>query len=342
MAATTTVSIIICTRNRARHLRETLDAVVQLDIPADIAAELVVVDNGSADDTAEVVRALDPEHMTVRYVYEGRTGKGHAYNAGLVASRGRVLLFTDDDVRPPRDWVERMCRPIIHGAVDAIAGGVTIPKQLERPWLVGFLRGWVACTEGMMGTEPPPSYPLIGANMAFARCVLEKVPAFDPALGPGALGFGEETLFTYQLQAAGYRTRVNWEITVEHHFEAGRLNLASFERDADKRAASQAYIAHHWEHRDLKHAYLQYLWHRLKLACLEIWHWRDQRFRQEPTPWRMALLYEISLRRHYCHERVGPRNYERFGLIKLASPSPTTRAFGTGDSATASAFAAAH
>src|SRR5688572_15573077 len=197
------VSILICTRDRADDLRQTLDAIGQVRVREEITAEVIVIDNASADQTSNVAnRAILANAIPVRCVTESRPGKGYAYNRGMAAARGDVLLFTDDDVRPPTDWIEGMCGPILRGEADAVAGGVRLAPHLERPWLTDFLRVWVACTDGIDSDHPTS---MVGANMAFSRKVLERVPAFDPELGPGALGFDDEAMFAWQLLEAGYR-----------------------------------------------------------------------------------------------------------------------------------------
>src|SRR5258708_4953396 len=98
------VSILICTRNHAASLRETLHSLAQVHLPETLSCELIVVDNGSTDDTAAVVRSSAFPQIPVRYLHEPRPGKGHAYNTGLAEARGNILLFTDDDVRLPRQW----------------------------------------------------------------------------------------------------------------------------------------------------------------------------------------------------------------------------------------------
>jgi glucosyl-dolichyl phosphate glucuronosyltransferase len=70
------VSIIICTRNRAESLLQTLESIGQCEIPADMPAELLVVDNGSVDHTREVVEQTALPNMRVRYVLEPKKGNG--------------------------------------------------------------------------------------------------------------------------------------------------------------------------------------------------------------------------------------------------------------------------
>ena len=144
---------------------------------------MLVVDNGSLDRTRRVVRQAKFWGRAPRYLYEPRPGVSYARNAGLAAARGEVLLWTDDDVRPGRTWIEAMCRPILDGRADAVAGRVKLPDYLERPWLRPWHRVCLAVDAPTTG-----DFDLTGANMAFARRVLEKVPAFDLELGPGALG----------------------------------------------------------------------------------------------------------------------------------------------------------
>jgi glycosyltransferase involved in cell wall biosynthesis len=246
-----TVSIIICTRNRAESLRPTLASIGRAEVPAGWQAELMVVDNGSTDDTAEVVRDARLGNMTVRYLSEPWGGLSFARNTGLRETSGEIILFTDDDVRVPEHWIEGMGREIFNGHADAVAGGVVFPPLLDfavNSCRFRTRRGWLASTEEI---DPQRPKRLVGANMAFHRRVLERVPGFDVELGAGALGFGEETLFSWRLLAAGYRLAGALDTAVEHHFDLKRLTEEGLVESALKMARSHAFIVYHWEHRRL-------------------------------------------------------------------------------------------
>lgn len=232
------VSIVICTRNRCEHLRESLAQMASIAVPEAWRVELVVVDNGSSDGTRAVVEAAGLPNMPVRYVYEPKAGKAHAYGAGLAVAHGTVLLMTDDDTRVPRDWIEQMCRPILEGEGDAVQGGVTIAPHLERPWLRGVLRVWVA------EVNDPQYRPegLVGANMAVSRKAMTAVGPFNTSLGPGAVGFFEDTAFGWALEASGRRILYRPSAAVEHHFAADRLTLDAFLDSARRMAASRAVV----------------------------------------------------------------------------------------------------
>jgi glucosyl-dolichyl phosphate glucuronosyltransferase len=232
------ISIIICTRNRVDSLKSTLESIGRAAVPCDLDAELLVVDNGSTDSTRETVASMPSGNLVIRYVQEGRKGKGYAYNTGIASARGEVFLFTDDDVRVSDDWIEGMCRPILDGTADAVQGGIRIATHLDRPWLTGALRVWLAVAED---PERPPEG-LVGANMAFGRKAVGIAGGFDTRLGPGAAGFFDDTLFGWALQRAGQRVLYRPQISVEHHFSPDRLSLGSFMRTARGMALSRAIV----------------------------------------------------------------------------------------------------
>jgi glycosyltransferase involved in cell wall biosynthesis len=312
-AAMMKVSIIICTRNRADSLRETLASISRCKVPADFDAELIVVDNGSTDRTREVIEAAGLPNMRVRYVQELNAGLCRARNRGLAESDAEIFLFTDDDVRVPTDWIERMCRPIASAGADAVAGGVKLAPHLQRPWLTGFLRILVASTEDVVR---PEDVQLVGANMAFSRRVLEKVPAFDPELGAGALGFSEETLFSWQLGRAGFKITANLETTVEHHFDPDRLTRDAFLVIGERMGRSKAYVHYHWSHRELPHPRLVKIWTTAKLNLRRALSMLASGG-TKPNPWEVAYISKLHFVRQYGQERLRPHNYERYGFRKI-------------------------
>src|SRR5690242_5399213 len=94
------VSIIICTRDRAQSLKKTLGSLSSVRIPAGWNVEIIVVDNGSRDETKAVVNdASAPGSATIHYLYHGELGKSAGLNAAVARSKGNVLLFADDDVQ---------------------------------------------------------------------------------------------------------------------------------------------------------------------------------------------------------------------------------------------------
>jgi glycosyltransferase involved in cell wall biosynthesis len=317
MAAAVLVSIAVCTRNRAEALRRTLAALARTELPCGIPAEVLIVDNGSTDGTRDVAASFTAPGVAVRYLAEPRPGVAHARNAALVAARGDVILFLDDDVRPPSRWLEPMCRPILAGAADAVAGGVHIPPSLERSWMEPLHRAWLADT-GFI--DPHTPHEMVSANMAIGRHVLARVPGFDHELGPGALGQGEDALFSWQLLHAGFRIGPALDVAVEHHFDPHRLVRRSFRDTAERRGRALAYQDYHWKHVDLPDARrrLHRRWVRFLLARAR--DWRSPLRREGMATWEMLAREQLAFLRQWQVESARPRNYERFGLVKRAAP----------------------
>jgi glycosyltransferase involved in cell wall biosynthesis len=310
----TSVSIIICTRDRAESLAGTLAAMANLHVPHGIPAEVVVVDNGSQDRTRDVVRQAKLANMQLRYVLEPCPGQSVARNRGMAEADGQIILFTDDDVRPGVGWVEGMCRPILEGEADAVAGGVRLAPHLQRRWMTPLHRSWLASTEYLDGGHPQE---MVGANMAFARRVLQRVPGFDVELGPGALGQGDDALFSWQVMEAGYRLVAALHVEVEHHCEKSRLTRESFFAAAARHGRTRAYLRYHWEHTHEEDVEGQLAQQEEQLADLRRRSWRYWLGWPRMPAWELVMLRRIAYLKQWMVERQRPRNYERRGLVKI-------------------------
>lgn len=321
------VSILICTRNRAGHLQDTLRSINCLSVPEYLDPVLVVVDNGSTDATSEVLNDPPVKNMPVQRVLEPETGVARARNTALRETNGEILLWLDDDVRVPPDWLARMTQPVLEGEVDAVAGKVVLAPPLTKSWMQPFHRTALASTESI-DSEAPKN--IISANMAFSRSVLGKVSGFDPELGPGSqVGALEDVLFSWQLREAGYSIGTVTDMAVEHHFDEQRLSRESFIQAAKARGRSLSYIQYHWLHHTVNdwvhrsHAYQIWRHPRLVLAkrfldqtvqqCLQ-WLRRDQMPIRKREFWTIMNLYSLK---QYLRERTRPRNYAERGLSKL-------------------------
>jgi glycosyltransferase involved in cell wall biosynthesis len=290
-------------------LHETLASLERIHRPSDLPAEVVVIDNASTDTTREVATSWRLPGLPARYAREERPGVAHARNAALAIAAGRVILFLDDDVRPPPGWLAAMSDPILSGAADGVAGGVRLADHLRRPWMEPLHLAWLAATDYLARDAPQE---MVSANMALGRHVLTRVPAFDPELGPGALGQGEDSLFSWQLLRAGFRIASALDVVVEHHFDPARLLRASFRATAERRGRTLAYQRHHWEHVELPDAR-----RRLVHAWLRsLVHLRVHQPREGMAAREMLAREEVAFLREWPATSRRPRNYDRFGLVK--------------------------
>ena len=98
------VSVIIPTYNRADGVREAVESVLRQTEPP---LEIIVVDDGSTDGTAETLKTYGD---SVRYIYQNNSGAAAARNAGIAASRGDIVAFIDSDCVAEKPWLSALCR----------------------------------------------------------------------------------------------------------------------------------------------------------------------------------------------------------------------------------------
>jgi glycosyltransferase involved in cell wall biosynthesis len=309
-----TASIIICTRNRATSLLKTLDSLKKISIPRNAQIELLVIDNGSTDDTTEIVKECSIPQINSRCICEDNLGVSYARNRGLAEAKGEIVLFIDDDVRPTEEWMVNILTYFDHRNVDAVAGKVTLPVESLRPWMTKLHRTRLASTEGINPEKPAE---MIGANMAFKRHVLDRVPRFDIALGPGALGFGEDSLFSQQLLEAGYQIAFANDAVVEHRFGVQRLSRLEWLSSAVKRGNTKAYIHHHWEHKEIQNPHYKYLREIFNLNYWRANHREDCRLVEGCVVEEMQRVRRAAFYKQYLIEKRRPRNFEVHGLVKI-------------------------
>jgi dolichol-phosphate mannosyltransferase len=116
------ISIIIPVYNEFRTFHQVMDRVKRAPLPADCSKEIIVVDDGSTDGTAQVIG----EHLTagdVRgYRLVSNSGKGSAIRKGIELATGEVILIQDGDLEyDPNDY-ERLIAPIVNGQADVVYG----------------------------------------------------------------------------------------------------------------------------------------------------------------------------------------------------------------------------
>jgi glycosyltransferase involved in cell wall biosynthesis len=307
------VSIIVCTRNRAENLRASLHEIGNLVVPEGWHVELLVVDNGSTDHTRAVINEVGLNKMNLRYISEPKTGVSNARNTGLAATQGEIILFIDDDLLPDRDWLWRIGTPLMDGKCDAAVATVRLAEHLQRPWLEPVHKAWLAAPDLAEDIE----LELTGASMGFHRTILKRVPAFDPELGGGAMGFGEDTLFSWQLCEAGYRLHRVPDALAIHHPEPARLLRSQWLAAASKRGPTVAYLLHHWQHGEVRNPLMRAYYFAAKLRLRRILQPPVSMDTEGCAPWEMSYVLTIEKCRHFLKERRRRRNYSKRGLVRL-------------------------
>ncbi len=163
------ISVVVCTRNGERTIGDCLRGLGQLEYPN---FEVIVVDDGSIDATAAIVR----EHA-VRLISIRNSGLAVARNTGLEAATGEIVAFIDDDAWPDPHWLTYLAASFIRSA-HAGVGGPNIPPPGE-----GSIADCVANAPGgpihvLLNDQEAEHIP--GCNMAFRKACLQAIGGFDP------------------------------------------------------------------------------------------------------------------------------------------------------------------
>ncbi len=217
-----TISVLVCTYNRASMLREALESVARQHLIGSATWELLVVDNGSTDNTAEVVAEFSAAYGSqVRSFYEPRPGVAAARNRAVSEAQGEWVAFLDDDELAEPDWLETLYSfATLHG-VPCIAGAVKLklPADVVTPI--------PAAIAGVLGATPPVPRPMQlrgrtvpgTGNVLIRRDLFKTVGAFDETL----VEAGEDNDFFRRVRAAGHPLWRTPHAIVQHIIPAERL-----------------------------------------------------------------------------------------------------------------------
>jgi glycosyltransferase involved in cell wall biosynthesis len=179
------VSVIIPTFNRAPSLVRLLEDLGRQD--GSLEYEVIVVDNGSSDDTASTVARRRAADSRVRYLREPMPGASCARNAGIAVATAPILAFIDDDVCPSRDWIASIYRAFeAHPEIDCVGGRIEPWWPMAPPrWLTPAHWGPLALQMGRGETghvdRDHASACLVTANFACRASVFRDVGGFSPA-----------------------------------------------------------------------------------------------------------------------------------------------------------------
>ncbi|WP_296950761.1 glycosyltransferase family 2 protein [uncultured Massilia sp.] len=280
------LSVVICTRNRAARLPETLAKLRDLQ-PPDVSWELVFVDNNSSDNTLDILKEFSLHaSIPIQVVREKKAGLSNARNAGWRAARGAIVAFTDDDCYPQEDWLVAVVRAFREPDLGYVGGRVLLFDPDDAPITI-------------QTSTQPVFYPahshiesgqIIGANFSCTRRLLEAVDGFDPHLGAGTtFDSGEDTDVLIRASLLGFTGRYDPAVVVFHHHRRRLEN-------------------------DVKKLYCGYAFGRGALSMKTILESRARKLYLKNWYWRLRSLLRQGHRDYCLHELAGATRFVRSRL----------------------------
>jgi GT2 family glycosyltransferase len=256
------VSLVICTRNRAAQLKDCLQYVAGLK--PSCSWELVLVDNGSSDETGVILSQYAANApFPAKVLQSGVPGLGRAQNTGWRSARGEIVAFTDDDCYVARDYIDKVWEAFSDPKVGFAGGRIDLFDPADYPITIN--------TSGRRELIEPRSFMvagvLQGANMMFRRSVLEGLGGFDPDLGPGTRFNCVDVDAQARASFAGWWALYTPDAIVAHHHRRTAKHLPALRRSYAR--GRGAYMAKFLLVSETRSTYLRIWYRTFRVALTE-------------------------------------------------------------------------
>ena len=235
------VSVIIPTRNRAGDLKKTLSSIFsQIKYPSKF--EVIIIDNGSTDETKQVVKEFSDRNNYIKYKFENEPGLHIGRHAGLKIARYENLVFIDDDIEVEDRWLFSINEEFKKSDVAMIAGNVfpnyahTPPAWIENLWEDTYFKKvkmvWpLSIIEFINSPKFVSPLNVFGCNFPIRKSILLEAGGFGPDAFPKEKidfrGDGETRVSRF-VQKKGKICVFNEACSVFHKVPANRMTKEYF------------------------------------------------------------------------------------------------------------------
>ena len=248
------LSVIIPTRNREKVLKKALESLTKQTLEQKYF-EVIVVDNGSTDNTKEVVESFLEKIDNLVYIYDDNPGLHVGRHRGLLASKSDILVYGDDDIEATPTWLEGVLKSFKDKNVVLVGGKnlpnfeSTPPEWIKQLWEQGgnekILGSLSIIDLGDEIKEISPYY-VFGCNFSIKKEILLEAGGFHPDGMPQEIikyrGDGESYVSKY-IKEKGYTVVYNPEASVYHLCSSMRMTKKYFAKRAYNQAISDSYSA---------------------------------------------------------------------------------------------------
>ena len=244
---TVDISIVVATYNRAEMLRNALKTLISQKTEGKFAYEICVIDDGSTDHTAAVVREMAQNNAspTIKYIYTSGAGPSHALNRGVAEARGEWLAFFDDDQLAEPEWLAELYRVAQEKGVKCVDGAVCL--DLPNTNTFELLQKWrILLGEKFLGNcirKSSKDY-MGSGNLLIKKNLVTQLGGFDTVNFP--LVSYDTDLF-WRLEREGYYSYYTPHALVHHVIPESRLKINSLTETLQRQAVTYAKLVFKYE-----------------------------------------------------------------------------------------------
>ncbi|HEY8783893.1 MAG TPA: glycosyltransferase [Mucilaginibacter sp.] len=225
------ISVVVCSYNGSATIRDCLKGLQQLDYPA---FEVIIVNDGSTDNLAEIVK-----EYPVKLITTVNRGLSSARNTGLYQAKGEIVAYIDDDAYPDPHWLNYLSYAFLSTQYAGFGGPNIAPPE------DGLIAKCVANAPGgpvhvLLTDEIAEHIP--GCNMAFRKSVLIEVGGFDPTYRTA----GDDVDICWRIQKAGYSIGFHPSAVVWHH---RRNSIKAYWKQQKGYGKAEALLEEKWPER---------------------------------------------------------------------------------------------
>lgn len=251
------ISVVVPTRNRAAYLEKFFFSLAKQTLSA-ADYELIIVDNGSTDETESICRKWGERFINFKYIFDDNPGLHTGRNLGYQQSHSELIVFADDDIIVTDTWLEAIVDGFSRYPDVVLIGGNDIPQFEECPpqwvdmlWQSGeredekILVDYSCILLGKYEKEINPYY-VFGCNFAVRKWVLDKTHGFHPDGMPNEFlcyrGDGESFISQYIIQN-NLKSLFIPGASVYHNVPKQRMDIRYIGQIAYRTGISAAYTA---------------------------------------------------------------------------------------------------
>ncbi len=235
------ISVIICTYNGSRTLRETFSHVQKIDYPN---YEIILVDDGSRDDCAAI--ALD---AGVRLISTNNRGLSSARNTGMEAADGEIVVYLDDDAYPDPHWLTYLAATF-HRTKHAAVGGPNLAPPGDGDIAECVVNAPGGPVQVLLSDTEAEHIP--GCNMAFRKRCLQTIGGFDPTFRVA----GDDVDVCWRIHQHGWTIGFSHAAVVWHHC---RNSVSAYLRQQQGYGKAEALLERKWPEKYNSIGHIQWL-----------------------------------------------------------------------------------